>query len=405
MRSRLALAAAAAALLAACGVRKAPEETPGQAPAAAPAASVEVAAIDEFGPLAGEVADLAFWIHPQVPFNSLVIAATTAGLFAFNIEDGAPVAQSEGFAAQGVALYYHGVFTPDAGASASRARAVLLAADDAFALRAFAIDNESRAFTPLATPGAPPAGAAICAGPQARLPARLAVIDGAALRLHDVQLRDDALAFAPAGIVALPARGVACAIDPADGALYTLLETGDVLRRLETAEGVVENVFAAGAARPADIALARNAAPEGADDDACCGEILVFDRAGATVRVFDMRDGGALGAFRLKSSFDVAGVAAATAFGAGGGNFGAVYRDGVVALATDGAAPALRLTPLNGVMEALGRPVGAARDPRKDNPRVREVQCADPGLAEDQMALCAGSQAFALPRPEIALPE
>lgn len=401
-----AIAFAALAAISGCGEKKPAAPAPAPTVAAPAASAVEVAAIDEFGPLAAEATGVAFWLHPAVPFNSLVIAATGAGLAAYNIEDGAEVARSDGWDARGVALYYDGVFSRDAENSARSAVGIVLAGDVAAgAFRAFEIDNESRAFKPLAVSGAASIGDSHCAGPQSRLPARLAVVAGATLVFHDVQRTEIGLALAESGRMALPSKGVDCAISPVDGTVYVALETGDVLRRLEADGGGVENVFAAGATRPKGVAIAANNPPDGDDDATCCGEILVLDSANATVGVFDVRDGGALGAVRLKSSFDVDGVASATAFGVASGNFGAAYRDGVVALAADGGTPVIRLTPLNGVMEALGRPVGAPRDPRRENPRADEVQCADPGLTEDQRTLCVGTDAFALPPPEIKLPE
>ena len=38
-----------------------------------PRGEAEVPALDEFGPFEGRVNDIAFWIHPSVPFNSMAI--------------------------------------------------------------------------------------------------------------------------------------------------------------------------------------------------------------------------------------------------------------------------------------------------------------------------------------------
>jgi hypothetical protein len=81
-----------------------------------------------------------------------------------------------------------------------------------------------------------------------------------------------------------------------------------------------------------------------------------------------------LNAIEIKASFDVEGVASASALGVGSGNFGAAYRDGVLALATSGDAPSLRLAPYNSVMEALGVKIGPSRDPRGAS---QESQAAD----------------------------
>lgn len=394
----LLVALAMAAALSGCGERRPAGPAAGPAPVAADAA-VEVAAIDEIGPLADEASGLAFWLHPAIPFNSLVIAATPSGLVAYNIEDGAEVARSVEFDARAVDLFYAGAASPDAETSARQAVGVMIAADAAGAWRAFEIDNVSRAFKPLAAPAAPPPGNAHCAGPASGSAARLAVVAGATLVLHDVERTADGLSLAESGRSALPARAVACAIDPAGGGLHVLLENGDIWRRIEADGAQVDSLIATGAERPSGIAIAVNDSPEGANDPLCCGEIVVLDAGAATLRIFDLRDGRAIGAIRLKSSFDVEGVASATALGVGVGNFGGAYRDGVVGLAADGASPALRLTPLNGVMDALGRPIGAPHDPRTAKPRAGDRPCAA------QTGLCPDADAFALPAPGATLPE
>ncbi len=120
------------------------------------------------------------------------------------------------------------------------------------------------------------------------------------------------------------------------------------------------------------ISLALNGLVEGRPTEECCGEIAVLDAAEATVHFFDRDDGRALGSVRIASSFDVEGVAAATAMGVGFGNFGGIYRDGVLALATDGETPAARLVPLNGVMDALSAPIGPTAEPRALLPEPEE---------------------------------
>ncbi|MCA8896558.1 MAG: hypothetical protein KDA48_14965, partial [Amphiplicatus sp.] len=63
----------------------------------------------------------------------------------------------------------------------------------------------------------------------------------------------------------------------------------------------------------------------------------------------------------------------------GYGNFGGVYRDGVLALATDGDTPHVRLAPLNGALDSLSTPMGETADPRALSPQ----EPADDGLIID----------------------
>jgi hypothetical protein len=85
--------------------------------------------------------------------------------------------------------------------------------------------------------------------------------------------------------------------------------------------------------------------------------------------------------FRFGSSFDYTAVTSATALGAGYGNYGGVYRDGIVALGDENGM--VSLVPWNSVVSALGLELGERVDPRniypeEDDPLAIEIDIVDP---------------------------
>lgn len=360
--TRLIFLIAACAMLAACG-RK--EET---APPAAsePAPSGEVVAADEYGPLGAPVADIAFWTHPSLSFRGLVLVATSNGVAAFNIEDGAEVARIDGIEAGGIDVVYAG--------SGAAARGLAIVHDrGAGAFRVFEINNETRSLAPLAASGAAGSRAsAFCAGPQREGAPLLIELNGKNVTSYSLDIRQDDVGFDPSGARRAPEEIVACAVDPLDGTVFLAGISGAVFRM--SADGAIAKPpFAKLQIEdPKAIGLALGGLIEGGPTEECCGEIAVLDAADAGIHVLDHDDGSAIGTVRITSSFDVEGVSTATAMGVGYGNFGGIYRDGVVALATDGEKPAVRLVPLNGVMDALSAPMGPTAEPRALSPKPEE---------------------------------
>lgn len=355
---RLAALAAATALLslAGCGRDEAP---PPPAPPPQPLTPpVEVSAADEFGPVGGKVAGIALWTHPTLAFNGLVIAAGAGGLAAWNIEDGEEIVRLDGAAFDGVAVAYVGRGRAAQGYAAARE------ATGERAFRFYAIDNVSRAFTLQSTMFISERNEVrgFCLGRGAQ---------GGGLVLHEMRgdgWRSTALALADgvvsAGGTTTGARRGGferCVGDDLDGSAIAVTAEGALYR---LADGAAAPIAATGVARPAGLGLALNGLGDGAPAETCCGQIALLDGGAGVVRLYDREDGRALGAVRLEASFDVAAVGAATALGVGYGNYGGIYRDGVIALAVDGDDPVVRLTPFNGVMDALGAPLGEAADPR-----------------------------------------
>lgn len=342
------------AALAACGSPKDAATTP-----AAPAAVTgEVFASDEYGAFDAEIADIAFWTHPSLPFQGLVIASTTSGVAAFNIEDGAEVARLDAAPADGLEVVYAGT-----GASA---RGVLIVGETAGkAYRFFAIDNDARSLTPLPASGAENAGgAAFCAGPDRDGALRLVELRGRSVGLAALTVEDAGVAVGEATTRTAPEETVACVVDPLDGAVYLAGKSGAIFRMSASGDIDADRFAMLKLGNVASIGLALNGLVEGGATGECCGEIAILDAADATIHLVDRDDGKVLGAVRITSSFDVEAVVSTTAMGVGYGNFGGIYRAGVLALATDGEHPTLRLAPLNGAMDAISAPLGPTAEPR-----------------------------------------
>lgn len=345
------------AALAACGREK---EAPAAPPAGEPAPPAgEVAATDEFGPFDTEIADIAFWTHPNVAFQGLVLIAGGDGLYAFNVEDGDEVSRLAGFSASGVEVVYDG--------AGAEARGIAILADETSGeLRFFDIDNETRAITERPAENAP-AAAPFCAGVDRDGDLRLVTIEEFTLRTHRLNASAASITVTAGEAARAPEPIIACAADPLDGSAFLAGASGKVYA---LAPGGEVRPFAdTGARAPGAIGLALNGLVEGGPTEECCGQLALLDGSNASVRFFDREDGRFLGAVTISASFDLEAVSAAVAMGVGYGNFGAIYRDGVLALATDGEAPAVRLVPLNGVMDTLGVPYGPAAEPRRPAPQ------------------------------------
>ncbi|MFQ5562910.1 MAG: hypothetical protein ACE5FO_05010 [Parvularculaceae bacterium] len=363
MRAVLLLLAASAALLAvaACGGSDVDTPVPTPEEAFEPA---EVAATDELAALPAPAAGLAFWSHPTLPFNSLVVAATSKGVIAYNIEDGAEVARIDGLDAGGIAITYQG-----RGATAQAIAAIYDRGAERFLFRA--IGNVDRAFGPAFDPFAandPVNG--FCFG-HARNEEALTLYVLGGRSLTTFVLSEDG-AVEKTGRYRAPKSAAACVVDDVDGAVFVVTKDGAIYR-FSNGRGFEQRFAAARAENAVSINLALNGLVVGGPTDQCCGQVAVLDAANGAVHLFDRDDGGPIGVVRLKAYDDVDGVSSATAMALGYGNYGGLYRAGAVALTTDGDAPALRLAAMNGVAHALGFTLGSPADPRRLTPQEEET--------------------------------
>lgn len=355
------------AVSAACGRKT---QTP---PQIEPAAVVEVDAVDQLATFDARVNALAFWSHPHIPFHGLVLAATETGLAAFNIEDGKEVSRIDGIEAKGLALSYTGA-GPDA-----QGYAFVKTGGQHVGFSVFAIDNETRALTALTTPAVETAkddrGYCLSRDESGRK-LLLHIMHKTGWSTSGFVIENGAAKEVERHSARVAGSFLACAADDVDGSFFVIDAIGDIYR--VDKRGIIDATpFArSGVSNPAAISIAYNGLVAGGPTEQCCGEIAVLNGEDGSVRLFDIDDGRMLGQATLKASFDVDGVAAATTMALGSGNFGGIYRDGVLALATAGKAPALRLTPLNGLMDALSAPIGPASDARDLGPQAEDDESA-----------------------------
>lgn len=409
---------AALAILALAAACERGSQTPGDAPdstaddapgAAASSASesssasgiaADVTITDGYGDASAgsAIRDIAFWSHPTLAFNSLIIAGGDDGVVAFGAENRAPL---DGFIADNAPVTALDVAYRGEGADAS---ALLSTADAKGRMRLFDIDNVTGAATErytwsmtadMVTGLCTAIPAAIHDGATDEDPAgngatfyTYVVFDGLLTR-QTLVIRPDRIR--PTGARTYPATPsplVDCVVDPASQSVFGLAENGDIYRLVdERSLSLIGSANTDGAPVSFGLILKGD------------GAVLTTMGANGDVALNDA-DGHAMGRFRAKASFDIDGFDRVNALGAGFGNYGGVYSDGAIAIAGDNnaprdnnddgdnggekAQPAIRIVPWNSVMTALRQPVGTPVDPRTPQP----VSIDAPGLEIE------------LPRPE-----
>jgi len=341
---RFALISLAFLSIAACGRKTAGETSqPSQ-----PALEVrEVAAADGYGAPGANVNAVAFWSHPTINFQSEVLSGTDTGIAAYAIETGDEVASLGDGAVSGLAVLYFGA------GPAAQGYAI---AKKAAGYAAYAIDNISGGLTPIAVKGGDTSANAFCAGN-----------DGASRVLYEIAASgvarrtiDESMTIGEATALSAIPGAVACEVDNRNGDVFVISGDGSI-KRVDPASGESSGVaFASGDINASALMLM---APATAENTAG-GALLVLDAPNGVISAYDIIDGHAIGAFRIKSTFDLDAVASAKTIGAGFGNYGGVYRDGAVAIVTAGDGAPIRLAPWNGVLDALQIAPGENVDPR-----------------------------------------
>jgi hypothetical protein len=358
MRRALFFAAALAAL-AACE-RKSEALKPEQP--AKPAETIrEVAAADGFGDPGETVNDVAFWSHPTVAFQSLVIAATPDALRSFNVETREPIgAATDAAGLTSIEMIY----ALEAGAT-TKTGYVIGAANGRYIVRR--IDEGTRAFDTILVDQTAPAAGGFCAG---------RVADGLAIfEFGDESLARRSFAFngmrAAVGDPApLASSGglIACMVDERANAVITVARDG-AIRRIEATTGEAFGIALPQDATPDSAGAAFSRTAEGVDG----GQVAALDGETGVIRLFDLSDGHALGAVRVKATFDLDAIAKATSIAVGSANYGNVYRDGALAVVTaDAEGAPIRLVPWNGVLGALDVALGEGFNPRGSHAEAEE---------------------------------
>lgn len=334
----------AAALVSACD-RKPTARAPEASTEAAPA---EVGAADAYGATGDVVNDVAFWTHPGVAFESLVLTANDAAVEAFAVETGARAFSVAG-GADAIEVFY---------AEAASPGYLVAAGDGVYRLFAVAADGKSAA----------PQGLFDAAAEQPRF----CIKGGTDPVLYEIAggiissraLKTDASEAGLGAPIKLgdAAGAIACHVDPLSENVIVISSDG-AIKRIDPATGAVFGI-----ALPADLSPTSSSLAAGRTET---GDpvihVALLDGGTGSISLFDASDGHALGAVRVKATFDLDAVEAATRIEIGSANFGGVYRDGALAVVTSGAGAPVRLVPWNGVMGALSLPAPAVPNPRMPN--------------------------------------
>ncbi|HNR76148.1 MAG TPA: hypothetical protein PKM48_03400 [Parvularculaceae bacterium] len=357
--------AASLIALSACGKG---EKEPQQAPERPSIEVSEVAAADGYGAPGETVNAVAFWSHPSLTFESLLLVATDAGVEALNIETGEQVDAIAQGAVSALSVVYTG---SGAGAEA------YVVAGRPNGYEFYSIDNASRSLAPVKVESGAPRAGAFCAG-RAGDDLALYEISNGDVSERAIDLRDSGLALGdPRKIISM--RAHSCHVDDRTGDVIIIARDGGI-HRLDPKTGETFGLaFGAADATATALFLMTTAEPENAPG----GAVGLLDGETGVISLFDLADGHALGAVRVKSTFDLEAVASATTMAAGYGNYGGVYRDGALAVVTTGDGAPIRLVPWNGVLAAISQPLGETVDPRApqavdDDAPVIEIDLIEP---------------------------
>ena len=309
-----------------------------------------VAATDEFGAGLEGVTSVAFWSHPSIVFNSVIVAGHADGISLFNIEDGAPIDSADGFNVIDLAVGYLGEGPQAVGYIAASTD------DEANPVRFFQINNSDRSLQLLSTifVAQSASDANLCLGRANK--------DDLILGRSRPQgttvlpLKVSAAGVSSGGGFSSTTSSVDCAIDQS-GKIFSINNDGDVV--MVTKE---ETTIVAGGAVPAPSAVSVSVK---SDETGSQQARLVILGSDDRAYLFSAEDGHALGAVGMRDTFDVVALEAVTSLAVGYGNYGGIYRDGALAFVDGNASGApIKLAPWSGVVRELDLPLGQSVNPR-----------------------------------------
>ena len=338
--------------LAACGDR---QETP-QSQETPQAEPKTVLPTDDLSGFTSPATGLAFWVHPNVSFNSLLIVAGEAGVASYNIENGDEVSRAAGRNLRGAEVSYFG-FGPQAAGFA----AAYDTEENAMAF--FGIDNNTRAFSPLlADETFVGAMRAFCMGrASSSASPSLFIIQREKIRVLNLESRLDGIGVESEANIPAPDDLIDCAVDQ-NGVLIVLDEDGDVFR-LDSAQSF-NAPFAVTGVRNGRLEIAAKKASTD-DPDTDTGHMVVLDPVNGQLHLFALADGHAQGSLFVAATDEIEAVEAASVVTVTGGNLGAVYRNGAIALGVEGeTSSSVRIVPFNGAINALTIESGEPANPR-----------------------------------------
>ena len=367
-----------AIMIASCGPNDKTTESATEPPLIPPPSETIITTDEPFSLLA-PATGLAFWEHPTVPFQGRVIAATSEGLISKTLEgEEAPVIQS-GIDALGAAIVYFPPesIRPEQAADAEQrlppganVQGVFLTIDKSVnAIRLFRIDNISAQLNEdLVSLPLPSQPTGFCATTVQRDDSNtvLSILTLPDLTMHEVtfgrNLTDGEKTISKNTIQKPQSLGVVvdCTVAPRDHQFVVLNQNGDIY---QLTDGRIENtpLLNTDIQNPTHIAVTANTRPEGDTDQSAQSQILVLSQDDAEIHLFDHATSKPLGTITLDTYEGTQATVNATTMATGSGNFGGLYRFGVIALASvaddNGNPAAVRVSPLNAAARMLEFPL------------------------------------------------
>lgn len=373
-----AAALAVAALTAGCGEAEPPADAAGSVDRQA---APTVAISDESGPLAAQAVGAAFWRHPRFPhLSSIAVVSDGAALSLFNMES----EQLDSLAGPfriGVDIRY----LPETASTDA-----LLAAYNAAsqAVEFFTVSQDGQHLEALDGEAHLGEIAAFCLWqtPASRAVSLLSVDLAGALSRRELTAgfpgaisASDPVLIAAAGPAAGLAEAESCVVDDENGVAY--FATPAAIIRIpvgENSEAGAADVFlsARRMSAPVDFALV------GASTD---GYAIMTAGAAGYAEIWSLGTGERIGGVTFRASGESDAVETFSTMIATGGNFGGLYRNGLILLGEpidDSGAPNFKLAPWNGIANALGLEIAALSSPRETHAeaRAREAEADDGGL-------------------------
>lgn len=344
-------------------------------PAAPAINAVSTTVSDELPGLTAPATGIAFWEHPTLTFNGVMIVATGEGVVSYNMEDGNEVSRIDGIAAAGAAVGYAGF-----GPAAAGFLAFFDEADSLF--RFYGVDNASRAFLPLQDgPAIRGAVRGFCLGrsPGAAAPV-LFVVQNAKVQFFNLAAGAEGIGVESEGVIDTPDNMASCAVDP--GGVLLLGADDGAIYRLDGPDAFQAPFAKASIAKAGEMALLQSAAPDN-DSTQASAQILFFDESDGALHVFNAADGATLGVVSIDGTDQLPGVSAADVFAATPGNLGGLYRDGVAAFGVSDApdGPVIRLAPVGGIANALSLEIGDPVSLRGRAPEADDTGLIIPDIA------------------------
>ena len=333
------------------------QSTTGEGPQSDVATGVEdVLASDALENLSGTPTDIAFWSHPTLAFNSMLITASSTGVTGYNMEDGALVSTIDGVDSAAIAVSYFG--------TSQQARGILALLDRSEStVHFYEVSNLDRTFKKLDAMVTVRGNIRdICFGRAATTAPTLYLVQKGTLTPFQLDL-DQGVADIGAPI-AITETGDQCIVDKIDGAVF-----------VSTQNNILK--IPAGAVNP-EIFAANNASDVGdfgfiltsAQQENPNGALLLLNKTTGPITMLDRTDGHEMGSFRITATDEIEGVTSAHNIGASGANLGGLYRNGAVALTANGDTPTIKIVAINSVVNALDLTLGNPFNPRGDAPPI-----------------------------------